>query len=74
MKSDSHSAPTSLAAGVICRFIVDIRFRFLLRAEPGEGVENSECAQEPQNHGNNYDDIKDLFDGGRHWYEAVNQP
>jgi hypothetical protein len=31
-------------------------------ADPGKGVENTKSVQEPQHHGNNYDNIQDLFD------------
>jgi hypothetical protein len=62
MKSDSHGAQSSLAARTICRFIGDIRIRSLLHAELGKRGENSKSVQEPQNHGNNYDNIQNLFD------------
>ena len=62
MKSDSCGKPTGPAASAICHFTIDIRICFGLHAEVGKGVENSKSVQEPQNHGNNYDNIQDPFD------------
>jgi hypothetical protein len=73
-KSDSRGSPTGLAAAVTCRFIVDTRIRFFSHVDPGEGIENSKSIQEPQNHGNDYDGVQDLFDRARHWYVVVHQP
>jgi hypothetical protein len=61
MKSYPRGAPTVPAAGVICQFIAGIRICFYLNAEIGKGVENSKSVQEPQNHGNHYDNIQDPF-------------
>jgi hypothetical protein len=61
MKSDSRGAPTVPAASVMCQFIIGIRIFFCLNAEIGKRVENSKSVQQPQNHGNNYDNIQDPF-------------
>jgi hypothetical protein len=61
MKSDSCGAPPGLCLGRELPLHYRYSSRFL-HAEFGEGVENSKSVQEPQNHGNDYDDIQDLFD------------
>jgi hypothetical protein len=62
MKSNSRGAPTVSAASVICQFMIGIRICFCLNAEVGKGVEDSKSVQQPQNHGDNYDNIQDPFD------------
>jgi hypothetical protein len=51
-----------------------MRLGFRLGAKPGNGTENSKNVQQPQNHGNNYHDIQDLFDGTCHWNVVIHQP
>jgi hypothetical protein len=62
MESNTRGAPTVPDASVMRQIMIGIRTRFCLNAEIGKGVENSKSVQEPQNHGNNYDNIQDPFD------------
>jgi hypothetical protein len=51
-----------------------IQPRLLSDTEPGEGVEQSKCVEQPHHYANDDHCIQDRLDGTRHGDELINQP
>ena len=63
-----------LARGPRIFLLPFIQPRLLSDTEPGEGVEQSKCVEEPHHHANDDHCIQDGLDGTRHGDEPINQP